>query len=657
MSIVFRLAVVEFFRSVLPGKAPGGRDFLWLTLLLAGLQLLAMLILTAREGVLDRSVDVLLGSQPDLGVPVWILPRALGRSQPAGLIDIDLVDEINSIPRIDGEQGSRFPIVPYRRYRVNNMILPTNEASWTGALRTRNAVDGPTFSGVALDQSSALWPELRSGDPNRSALATTNIADSQKHWPIVFNSGLMHSYFDLGAYRDALKGRIPERDFKEIPKYKADLAKMKYIWLRVKVHDTQLAKFRVYWQDYLRIGNRDELFFAPLQLWNMIDQAQRSPSNLCLFVENGPVMEPRLLSLRSTLKPGVIPTQDFLDEKKNEFSQLSNAFEGEVKERYPFVVFEFKNTNTRKAYQKGKKCDPGYPKSRVLAIADDLGLEYDPEKIGEEVTPTAKVDFSTETMTAPCQALSQSALRAADATPDCDEATVPLADRAAGFDEAIIFARSRSELSLLVAYLNCMPVESLKDPSERLALCYDPKFDENGQLIVDLSKLKPESRVALSDEYEDSLVRFGFLSKLIEQLSSPIGWVILTLLVIILLVQLGTLVGHRRMRYAMMLVNGITWHQIRNIVYLQSFMAVASALVLSVGGLLIISILLEPGNLALAEEFESVTLGKVTNPLPLTYMHVVQTGIASALFAVVFASWHLRLAGIAPRVALEKLML
>jgi len=141
--LVLRLAVIEFLRSF-SRRAPGGRDFLWLTLLMMCVQLLALTIISAREGVLERSVDAFLGHRPGYGIPVWTLPNFLGREDPL-LISGDLVTEV---------AAAGYEAAPFRSLFGQELVRLPGRDTWLA--------DGsallPEFAGMAVDFDGPLYP-------------------------------------------------------------------------------------------------------------------------------------------------------------------------------------------------------------------------------------------------------------------------------------------------------------------------------------------------------------------------------------------------------------------------------------------------------------------------------------------------------------------
>jgi hypothetical protein len=77
----------------------------------------------------------------------------------------------------------------------------------------------------------------------------------------------------------------------------------------------------------------------------------------------------------------------------------------------------------------------------------------------------------------------------------------------------------------------------------------------------------------LTDDYQDAIWRFGILSETLSAITPAYQVFFVVLLVLLLLVQIGTLVGHRRERYAAFLASGMHWYQIYWMLGLQVLMA------------------------------------------------------------------------------------
>jgi len=83
----------------------------------------------------------------------------------------------------------------------------------------------------------------------------------------------------------------------------------------------------------------------------------------------------------------------------------------------------------------------------------------------------------------------------------------------------------------------------------------------------------------LHDIYKKSIDRFDFLADSLKMLQWPYGLIFGVFLSLLLLwVNIGTLIGHRRARYGILLAKGMPREQIYYMVFFQLFLATSVAL-------------------------------------------------------------------------------
>lgn len=626
MRAIAGLALTEFLRAFRLPSAPGGRDLFWLTLLLVGLQLHALVVLSARDGVLNNSVDAFIGYEPGYGVPVRVLPNAL-RGTYAGAIDQPLIEAVAA----DG-----FAVAPYRRYRNRAMLRPPGDGVWRARAGLASDVP-PSFAGLAADPDGPLWPAAKVPPP---------ASGGPRDWRIALDRDVWAEFFDLAAYRASLRGRIPDAELAAIPEDPARLNELRRLWLELRVHATRLVPFEITWAENIGFGAERVAFVAPLDLWHLVSEAQRNPPELCLFLEQGPGLGRRIATLSSArLMPGADRAA-----LREAFAALEDRLPGALERSATRVRYRLGTDDQRRAYQRGRRCDPGFSEARVLAIAAELGLPLDPKAPGELILGTEPVRIGPFDLTLPCEAVLDTRREEGDEIDEDGRCLVrlPLAERSYGFEEALVFAPSRLAIAELVDYLTCAPVPGYPAPEDRRPLCIDPGIDRAGD--------PPDPRLRLDEVYQDTLARFNFLTSLIEQLKGPIGGLILALLLATLWVQLGTVIGHRRVRYGMLLANGVTWVQLRAILVLQVTAAVVSSLALAAGLFWAIRAALAPGTEALAARYSAITKGGVPEPLPSVPADLAFVGGTTLLVAVALALFQVWRSGVARRRALEHLL-
>ncbi len=618
---ILKLAWTEFARAFRPRFAPGGRDLMWFTLLLVGLQLHGLVILAAREGILEQSVNAFLGYEEGHGVPVWVLPNSL-RSTYAGAIDRDVVERV---------RAGGFGMEPYRRYRSDAKLRLPSPAAWKGG-RAMDARGLPRFAGLAARADGPLWPAAAPAPGAR--------------WPIALNATTFAEFFDLAAYRESLRGRIPEAEFAAIPEDPADLAKMDRIWLEMRVHRPQLAAFDVTWAPHITIGAEQIAFVAPLDLWHLMEEAARNPADLCLFLESGRDPGRRITTLRSTL----IPFGADREAIRAGFETLATRLGGDLMARPTRVQIEFDTEEERRAFASGRACDPGLPEGLVLAHAAELDLPVSPEDPGIVETSAGPYAFEGDRLVLPCEAVGADRRARGEIREEGGACRValPISERDTGFEEAFVYAASRVEIARLLDYVLCRPVEGLPPPAERIPLCLDP--------AVDGPEAEPESRLRIDEVYEDALTRYNFLTDLIDQLRGPIGIGLFGLLIVILWVQIGTILGHRRLRYAMLLCSGATWGQIRLMLVAQAVMAAGLALAVALAIFLAVHFGLDALTAGFAERYPLVADGADLNPLPVSPMAIAVVGGLAISTSIPLLLLQARLFGISARLPVETLL-
>jgi hypothetical protein len=620
--LALKLSVLEFFRSC-SRRAPGGRDFFWMTLLMFFVQLLALIILSAREGVLERSVDAFLGNRPGYGIPVWTLPNFLGNSQPV-MITNELVDEV----RDAGYYGA-----PFRRIYSNELIRLPGDNIWTAP----GGPSGQDFSGMAADFSGPLYPALvTSAPPAPEAL--------EPAWRIILDENLMRRYFDLGAYREAVRGRIPQSQYDAIPETAEALTEMPVIWLAARVHRREvLTPFRIGWSKYFGIGATDTAFIIPIEMYNTFLVAKENP-DLCAFVDSGPDFRPRVMSIRSDRVFGM--SADEREAFTARLDTLAEPLGGVVQQRGSRIVLDF-DTPENGSETRDRACDSGVSALRFDLFLREAGIELAPDQV-TTLEITDELAASPTQITGRCSAFTDQSLSKAQRTGEGANcvAQVPIADTATGYSEMLLYAENRLQIKNLVDYLSCRASANTPDLESSPNLCV-LNVQDTGET---------ESRLMINQIYEDSLTRFGFLTELLRAISGPIGVAMLLMLVAILWVQLGTVLGHRRIRYAMLLSNGLSWAQVKTMVVAQAAIGVCISLGFALAVFLLAKsfVLVQMAGITLT--YEMITLGNPIDVLPMSGAIILVVFVATLITAIVLSLMQMRLNGLSPRSPLDRLL-
>jgi hypothetical protein len=650
--VFLKLAFLEYFRST-SVRAPGGRDFLWMTMLMFFIQLLALVILTAREGVLERSVDAFLGNKPGFGIPIWTLPNFLGENQPI-LITTDLIDTM---------QNGGYRAAPFRRLNNDQMIRLPDKNIW--AENTR--VDEIKFSGMATDFRGPMVPhdaaELRrmqrpqpgsglfswgeaplpSEQLNQFEYEPYKVKNG--NWDIILDENLFKKYFDLKEYARVLKGQVPQSVIEQIPTDINQITQMKQIWLQVKVHKSEyLMPFNVKWAKYFGIGAGNTAFIVPIELFNLFVVAKENPK-LCAFLEQGPKLGRRILSLKSDRLMGM--SKKDKNAIRADFEKLSVAMGGRVDNVGSRISLYL---GDRKKDQKALRsaCDAGVSELQLMLFAKDLGLKDIDQRFNEVLNSHSKLSGRPNVVYANCDALSDRTLRGAQLTGTGAKcvAEIPMATEGTGYSEMLLFAQKRLEIKKLVDFMSCRPSKNNPNPMGRKHLCIAANAKGN----------VAESRLMINQIYEDSLTRFGFLTELLNGISGPIGVVMIGMLAAILWVQLGTVLDHRRFRYAMLLSNGISWLQLKLMIITQVILGVSISLVFAVGCFILIKYYLIDEMSEISTVYEKITLGNAIDVLPVSVISVLTVSVATMSVAIILTLIQLALNKLSARKPLENLL-
>ncbi|SEQ35721.1 hypothetical protein SAMN05428995_10410 [Loktanella sp. DSM 29012] len=609
--LILRMAWNELFRSFLP-RPPGGRDFAYLLALIALLQLLGIVIFSAKLGVLERSVDAFLGKVPGYGVPVWVRQNYLAEND-AGAMTQDMVDDL---------EARGFPVQTFRRTFDGDLIRLPAQDVWTEPRLNAE----PAFEGIFADTDSVLAGQQRS-----TATATRLSQDVVAHmWSIVLDRENFAQFLDLDAYRAALAGRVPPAALDDIPQDTASLDDMSLLWLEMRVNDrAHLVPFRVTWANYLGAGHIAPDFVLPAALHTLEAAASASPG-LCLDFSAGPapiapvagVQSPSLLLMSAEDRAARSAPMGAA------LTDLHAAMGGSLSVANPSRVSWSAPDNS------GGTCAATVPwvVAALFATGGDLALS-DWDGLSPQPVPDVGVDVSL--YTAPCSAINPRerafALGATDsAQSSCgdDPITIETANASSGYDEMLVFAEDRIGLDGLVSVISCDGVTS-GALDDTLCMPLASASDESGDQAT-------ESRIAIHNIYRDSLMRFGFLSRLIDAVSGPVGWSLVGLGVAILWVQLGTVLGHRRGQYATLIVGGLSPLQIVVLVCTQVAMCVVLGLAVAFGLFVAIRATLFGAIRALSTEYDRIALGEMLDVLP-----VPALGLLAFLGFMLLIGWAL----------------
>lgn len=247
-----RLAYKEFllpFYYWKRGGCPGGRDFVWLTILISMILTFTFLLLGSYRSILNQFVDVLIGKIEGHGVPVLVIANPFAKGG---------VNLINTTVLCDAEKLGN-EIHPYRSITMGfdpNIELP-EKSIWK--------IDSPGFDGWAVYRDNPLWKGVSSQD---------------KPLPleIVVNRTMFRKYFDYNKYREVLRKSISSDEWNKLPDRLPDTDEpMDELWLRIRTGSgSELLPFKIIWADHLSAQEKIAFLF-PLSTYHALSFSNRYP--------------------------------------------------------------------------------------------------------------------------------------------------------------------------------------------------------------------------------------------------------------------------------------------------------------------------------------------------------------------------------------------
>jgi hypothetical protein len=550
MGAIFRLAWKEFSLPFfhLRSNVPGGRDFVFLSLMLVLVLTLALLLFGTREGLLNRFVDIFLGSTKDHGVPVWVIPNPFARGG-INLIDHTLMKAVEA-------EGHR--IHPYREIEggFDAVDLPEKNI-W----RRRSDLE-PGFSGWAVNPEDPLW---RTKD-------TTEALPLR----VILDRHLFRVHFSLETYRNALRGRVPAAAVEEVGLDFASGDPFQRIWLEIKAGQrTSLLPFEVTWLDHIPAISKIAFLF-PMPTYHALREAANYPQ-LKYFPE-----------FMGGAGKRIVRVATGRSETDQDVKKFAVAMGGELQSIRGRRTVSFKTPQ---------------PEFLVNAFALEAALKY---RVLQNVTGNA-IGNAGSHLLLPCKVIPKRELFAIKGSLKPKESCTIRKDvtsQGNGFIRALVYVKDRTQIT--------GAVERLEQINDR-ALSIHPI-------------------------YQDALNRSGFLTEMLESLRLPYGSILFFFLLAVLGIQISTLVGHRRVRYAIFMAKGIAWHQIYAMLYLQMTFAVSLALVGAAALILsaqkVVSVIVE----GVAREYSDKVNIVDMNLLPIGLPDYVAATTATLILALAFTT-------------------
>ena len=526
-TFIFRHAWCEFwrcFKGLRNGSsAPGGRDFLWLTLAATLLLGVGLMLAVIYQGLIDKFADSLLGHIEGHGVPVWVQgtvsdvfntrlyqcfknqdyvqnkdkstcknqDQVQNGDEPtisASAASLKLLSEVNFFPyrTVDGEIGSRFR-------------LPNIAKTWD------SDGDKRRFTGWAITSQDPLWAWALAQNGLDIKSEKTDQDHQKAPLQIILNASAFNG-FDYSAYLDYLKNKIPRPMFEDLPQSleKDNPKVLQNLWLKVG-HKEELTPFKVIWVDSFPTL-KNIAFLLPISTFHVVD-AIRHDENLKYYMEsvNGKEVD-RIEKIRLYNKDENTELEKLL----NIINCLpENKIEKEPDE-YDLII-NFK---------------PPIPKAWISACAGEEFLsEYSNLNRLIEITPSLSnqiriFQYSIEN-------------KIENKTYNYEKAR---------FNGANIYVRERDRL--------------IKTREALTELIY-----KDNRILV------------LGSLYENSLRRFGFLTNILKSIKIPIiiGWILFVIFLIYF--SLKSVVDHRHNHYGILMANGVKRYWLGWVLFFQICMA------------------------------------------------------------------------------------
>ncbi len=302
-----------YWRSFVCGRfgcLNGGRDFFWLTLLLALVISMALLLVGTRAGLLDRFTDAILGTLRPYGVPIWVTAHWENHEG----IQTNLLDRLKELEKNLPGESFGITVYPYRRLADNSpqIRLPvegiwTSGVPWVGwavytndplwRLGAHQTADQQAKSPpVPLSQTASPHGDTRDKDkeilsaPTGERESTPSVetmpdVDEGSDWQglplsVVLSESLFVRQFDYAAYREAIQPILQKKKLRRLPAKlpQGDLKNaLSTLWLKVTVGNREeLVPFHIRWVHHIPSMEKVAFLF-PLSTYHALLAAYHFP--------------------------------------------------------------------------------------------------------------------------------------------------------------------------------------------------------------------------------------------------------------------------------------------------------------------------------------------------------------------------------------------
>ena len=595
------------FRCRRFGCGGGARDFFWLTLLLSLVISMALLLVGSRAGLLDRFTDAILGTLRPHGVPIWVTAHWENHEG----IQTDLLKQLKGLEKRSPGDSFAITLHPYRRLASNSpqIRLPV-ESVWNS---------GSPWVGWAVYDDDPLWNLVEFGGeikPPTSLLdingimefaaslvdfeaitaSVTNFVeelsnempavagrgldgggkqvaqrnqgeDAWKGLPltVVLSESLFSKQFDYATYREVMQPVLQQKKLRRLPLTlpKGNLKNALHtLWLKVRVGDREtLVPFKVRWVHHIP-GMEQVAYLFPLTTYHALLAAYHFPD------------------LRfSPITQGM--------GNKQQYQQL-----------------------TARSFP--RQAIASYAQCVQVAVAA-AGLT-DLPTVSESRCPKPRMAGLSLNRFSPLTSFSMEASQQGGAGQALQWDTLNH-----DADNHLWLPCKRLPRSHVLRGTLCPPEES-KDTGDSLFVPWDVTADGTSFAAVhvyvpeptDLSRgikkllalRTPDGLHALSIQtmYQDALNRFNLLSDLLSTMVPAYALTFGLFLSALLLAQVGTLIGHRRHHYGILLSRGFTWFGIYAKLVYQMTLATLT------GGVFSVFVLIPALRMLLDDGFKSIII-------------------------------------------------
>lgn len=579
-----RLAWIEWQRGIFTGIP--NRDFLWLTVLLSLTLILALLLWGVREGLLNKFVDISVGYIEDAGIPIWLATNNVSG------IDRNLSQELSQ---------QNIKLHPYREVECHEVNLPNQICGYTNKIWNETTVH---FDGWAVSSEDPLW-KMGMKQPVEAPVLPSN--SSGLPLEIILNRSLFAQYFNCTAYINALQ-QLPFT----IPNAQSDKLSCLAngtLWLELKVGKyKELVPFHIHWQPHIPTM-RNLAFLFPLSTLNTLKLVVNDKHpKLKYYPEAQANQITRVKELK--IKPG----KEGLSVES--MAKLTTCLQNPEKKRYRLTLKKPlpKTWVATCAKQSGIPLQGEHRISPpFLKITDELNSHYFQYDIDGPLT----IFCRDNSPCLPCQQIPSLQDNLGENV-TCNDKEAKINDMIAAtgsYQRAFAYVENRTALAAQI---------------EKIKEFQLPQQDSKAFYI--------------HPTYDDALVRFRFIDAIMNILEWWYGPFFLMFLTILLLVQVGIVITHRKHNYGILLSKGVSWAQMYKMVLMQIALSFAVAMSIAI-------FIDEAMQWLLAMQLENVTTKKPyidhiiagqLDLLPLSFLDYVLVGSIVLMVLYLTTIWLLK---------------